>query len=381
MTKPTREREDDYPVVLTSLLIGLAGLAAVISTAAAVLRLEAMLDESAPLLEALLSAGVYVTAGWSVAALLLTATWIVRRQQQAQATRRHLLAALNGLIVSRADQPPELPPVGPVQQVPAAAEDHDWKLDRLLEELAELNANMLMTDEQLRVKRAHRQRQIADRLVESIRMAIEDGRFPTAEQLLEQLIAQVPDDPRYAEQTDRLAQARAEAEAADISRATDEAEDMMAVGRFQQAEQVAQALLAKHPSAAGAVALLDHVRRQRRTMETEQKQELYREVEKQAEARQWRKAVEAAERLIRLYPKSAEADLLAAQMATLTDNARIEQARELRDQVRDLLARKRYAEALEAARELVEKFPETQGAIDLRDQIPRLEELAAKGEQ
>jgi len=379
MVKANRATEGGYPLMLVWLLIPLAGVAAVISTAGGLIRVQSMLDESAPLLEALLGGGAYLTVGLALSALLLAVAWAIGQQHRAEATRRRMLSALNGLVISKSDEASELPVV-PAESVTQTS-DRDWRMDRLLEELAELNANVLLTDKQLEIKRAHRQGLTADRLVASIERAIAEDRFPTAEELLEQMMARVPDDPRYQEQTSRLVEARAAAEDADIRQATGDAEDMMAVGRFKQAEEIAEALLTKHPDAGGANELLDRIRSQRQTVESEQKQDLYREVETQAEARNWRMAVEAAERLIRLHPKSAEADLVAAQMATLTDNARIEQARRLRDRVRDLLSRKRYAEALSAARELVASFPETQGAIDLRDQIPRLEELAAEENQ
>ncbi|KKK89020.1 hypothetical protein LCGC14_2737320, partial [marine sediment metagenome] len=69
------------------------------------------------------------------------------------------------------------------------------------------------------------------------------------------------------------------------------------------------------------------------------------------------------------YPDSPEATHLSAQMQTLRDNARIEEVRELRDQIRDMLERRRYAEAVKVAEEVMDRYPETQAAAELRGQI------------
>jgi len=44
-----------------------------------------------------------------------------------------------------------------------------------------------------------------------------------------------------------------------------------------------------------------------------------------------------------------------------------------------MIERKRFAEALEVARQVVERYPETAVAEELRQQMPRLVERAASG--
>ena len=90
-------------------------------------------------------------------------------------------------------------------------------------------------------------------------------------------------------------------------------------------------------------------------------------------------ALAAAGELLEAYPDSPEAAEVRSTLRTLTDNARIEEVRELRDEIRDLLSRRRYAEALACARDLVRRFPTTAAAEELRSQMARLEELARSG--
>ena len=68
-------------------------------------------------------------------------------------------------------------------------------------------------------------------------------------------------------------------------------------------------------------------------------------------------------------------------METLKDNARIEEVRQLRDQIRDLIGRRRFAEAVRVSEELIRRFPDTQAANELRSQIDRLRARAAEGAQ
>ena len=63
-------------------------------------------------------------------------------------------------------------------------------------------------------------------------------------------------------------------------------------------------------------------------------------------------------------------------LPTIQDNARIEEVREIRDQIRDLINRRRYGEAVEAAEAVVRRFPDTRAAIELGRQLNRLRELA-----
>ena len=189
----------------------------------------------------------------------------------------------------------------------------------------------------------------------------------------------MPDNAQYEELNRRLIDARAEAQAEDIRTSTQRAKDLMAVTSFGEAEKVAQDLLTKHPSAPDTIALLDSVRREREAFVTEAKRRAFEEVEKHAGARRWRQALSTAKRLLEAYPNSAEAEVVAARIPAMEDNARIEEVRELRDEIRDLLERRRFAKAVRVAEVVIRQYPETKAASELREQLEKLKELARTG--
>jgi len=370
-------RSNDSPTVLVVYLVFLGVFSAVVGTVASVLRFEQGLAEQVALLSSLISAGAYLIGGWSLSGVLLAAAWLLRRQHQAGLTLRRLLAASKAAGGWPTVEAEELPVAASVAQVPVDDSAVE-KLDLVLGELKELNATMLLSEDQLKLKRARRQKAAGEDMTMEISKAIAGRQFARAERLLEQLMDLVPDMSHYNEQARTLADARQQSQAKDVEEATDRTEDFMAIGAFAQAREVAEELIDKYPAAPEAIALVDHVRREHNAILAEKRKDLYQEVDRHVLAKRWVQALSAAEKLLAEHPECPEAELVAARMDTLTENARIEQARQLRDSVRELLREKRYQEALAAARELVAEFPETQGAQDLRRQMDTLEQLAGE---
>ena len=72
--------------------------------------------------------------------------------------------------------------------------------------------------------------------------------------------------------------------------------------------------------------------------------------------------------------------VVVATPAVLAKNARIETVREMRDRITDLIKRRRYNEAAQVARDVIDGFPETQAAVELRSQLPALVSKANAGE-
>ena len=149
-------------------------------------------------------------------------------------------------------------------------------------------------------------------------------------------------------------------------------ENMMAVAQFAWAEKLAQALLATLPHSDQAEAMLETVRRESTAFRTEQQSRLFAEFQKCTESRQWLKAQAIGEQLIEKYPASEEGQTIAASMDTVAKNAHFEEARTLRDRIGDLIKRKRYAEAIEIAEDIIRRFPNTQVAKQLRLLLPDL---------
>jgi len=244
-------------------------------------------------------------------------------------------------------------------------------------QLAEIKADLMLSPEQLALKRSRHLEGIAKELSDQARTAIESGEFAQAEQFLARFENDVPGDQRCDELRQLLDRTREESLARDLKQHLQRVEDLMAVAEFGQAEEAAQTFAEAHPTCEQAVQLLERARREGEAYETQMRQKVYKEVQRLAKARQWRAALSAARKLIETCPDTHEANSVTLQMTTLEQNARIEEVRQLRDEMRDMIERRRYAEALEIAKDVMKRFPQSHFGGELKGQIARLRELAA----
>ena len=341
--------------------------------------LQAAPSSPEPAIGALLAALGWAVAGCSAAALLWSLGWLIRRQYCAAVIQQRMLRAIEAGGGPDVVHPPlALRPPGHGDGQPVDPDDHIELLQRLVSEVMEMNANVLMSQPQREAKGLRRQERLAVDLLAAFEKALAGHEFAHAEACIGQFEAELPADPRLGEMESRLSEARAAVEARDVEAETQQVDDLMAVASFDDAQLVADGLLAAYPGSQSAQALVERVRREATVFFREQRERLYGEVQRNADARRWRQALEAASQLVQAHPGSAEADAAKSMLATLEDNARIEEVRQLRDDFRDMIKRRRYAEALEIAHDVLERFPSTQAASDLRGQIGRLRELAAE---
>ena len=313
--------------------------------------------------------------GLGLACALWGLSWLVRCQFELLMTQRRVLSILTGTAVPLAP-PPALPapPRGPPPAREAPRRDEE-----LLASVRELSANLLLTPEERQIKRRRQQEEIGEGLVRDIRDATIRGDFSSAGELLRRLIAEFPADARAAELEAALSAARAAAMEEDLAKAQQRAGDLMALATFADARDVALHLASRHPDEPRAKALLESVAREEDAFVGQERRRMYAELHRHAEGRRWKSALEAARALVEKHPDSPEGKIVAAQISTLEDNARIEEVRDLRDRLHECLERRRYEEALGLAREVVRRFPGTAAAAELVQQLPRLEELAGDG--
>ncbi len=257
------------------------------------------------------------------------------------------------------------------------ADAADPKLSELLAKLNELNDNLMLTPQQRQTKRQRQTASQIEKLVAGTQQSISFGDFPEAQRQLDALGELAPEESRIDELTEQLQAARDAAEKADLEHAQRQVEDFMALGRFAEARDQARQLLQGHPDCQEARDLLARVERESQAFTTERRRRMYREIERAVNHKQWRQALVAASEFLQAFPESTESQLVEAQLETLEDNARIQTVRDHRDEIRDLIERHRYAEAVDLASRVVQHYPETQAAGELQQQLPRLRELAA----
>ena len=227
---------------------------------------------------------------------------------------------------------------------------------------------------------AQLRQEVAGHFVHEIDRLLDRGDLAGASAKLDSLTQRYGDDPRCAQLRNRLSAARASVEDGEVRRQRRRVEELMAVAAFDRAEAIAEQLAARHPNSPEAAGLQALVRREAVAFREERRARLFGEIQRFVESRRWRRALDAARRLLEDHRDCSEGRDVLGMMPTLEENAKIEEVRELRDRIRDLVRRRRFAEAADIARDLIRRFPDTQAAIQLRQQLPRLEQRAASGE-
>lgn len=359
------------PTVLVTVLLALAMICALLGVAGAVAAVLSALPGRSLQTTDVVLALASLAGGGGLAGALWALAWLCRRQYFQALQERNLLDRLASL---GSPQPPA-PTAAPASPPPQANDDE------LLRQLRELNINLLLDPVQRQLKRQFLVERHALSLAVRLEEAIQAEDLSQAQTLLEELVGISPDNPRLAELRPRFEQLSRQQRQRQLEEARRRVADVMAVGDFAQAQVLAQRLLEKQPDWPEARQLLEHVRRERQLYLGEQRSRMVRLVEREAADRHWRSALQAAREMISAFPDSAEAQSIRERLETLSENAALEEARELRDQIRGLFERHQYPQALELARDLVARFPTTAAAEDLRRQMGRLEELAASNPQ
>ncbi len=332
--------------------------------------------------EGIIAALGYLAIGVAAACSMGALAYIIRRGYDSSVLLRNIL---NRLKTGQQDQAPapaakKKPPKRPApsqQDAPGTQGVDADLLQQMAAQLAEIKTDMMLSPEQLAIKRSRQQESRAKELSDEARTAIEEGEFANAEQILDHFAEEVPGDKRCDELRELLDRTREEALARDLKEHVQRVEDLMAVADFDEAVTEAQQFAEAHPASEQATKLLERAKREGEAYETDMRQKVYKEVQRLAKARQWRAALVAARKLIETCPGTKEANTITLRMSTLEENARIEEVRQLRDEIRDMLERRRYAEAIEIAKDVIERFPQSHFAGELRGQIERLRELAA----
>lgn len=303
--------------------------------------------------------------------VLWAGAYLVRRQSRLAVLQERLLRTL-GLLLERED-------VRPGVAARAAPPMPLGGGEEVLRQLWEISDALLLSESERAEMRKHRRDRLVRQLEAQVAAAVAEGDFAAAERRVAALLDRLPGDPAGAAEREKIAAARDQSRRRELDETRRRAEDFMALGRFADAETVAAGMAEKFPDAAEAASLLEQVRRERGIYETERRTRLLREVERAAEQRQWREALRTSAAFLAAFPDGGDAEHIRSLRPTMEDNARLEEVREIRDGIRDMIARRRYAEALELARDLTTRFPDTRAAVELTQQLPRLEELAKGG--
>lgn len=381
MAAPERVWSSAAMDILGMLLTALAGVFGVAGIGGALVSLAVAGANTSPgdrLLSALLIVLVSLAAALlllALAAFLRLQMLQVRQLQYAQMSLEKLqqsivlLQETTGSIPQQliaADQPmvmtgrPDSAPAGGAQATELLAEVRD----------------LLMMTEAQRIARGQEVREKSkQQLVAGIEQHMRFGLWPQAQALLEQLRALAPADATVEALGERLAAQQQERLREAIAAAHTKIGHLMSITAWQQAEEVARQLAESFPEAPEASELAAQVKHEREAFERENLQRLFMDLKDATEHRQWKRAYQTAEELIRRYPGDKKVEKLQSDIFTLKENADAQERREQEELFKDLLKRQRYEEALAVANGVINKFPTSTAALELNKLVPKVEEL------
>jgi len=254
--------------------------------------------------------------------------------------------------------------------------DRPGRQDMVLEILMDIRDNSLLSVEERREKQIRVADEDFHEAGAEIRPLIEDGEFAKARQITEAILRKYPRDDRASELTAQVERAREQQESNDVVSCERQVDDLISISAWGRARELAQQLQLGHPDSVEARQLLLRIERHHRLFEEEQRRRMNAEVQRLVTRRRWEEALAAARTFIERFPGCEESEAVRMQVPTLEANAEIEERQRLEARIMEYVRHGRYIEAVSLARQVIEQFPDSPQAEALRAQLERLEELA-----
>jgi len=238
--------------------------------------------------------------------------------------------------------------------------------------LSEIMENTLLDDTEKAAKRQSARKHRQQTLRREIEAQIRSGKYREAHERLEEFRTRYADSDEVRKMEQELSQALREHEATEIRNVTEQVERYMGLGLWERAWETAVALAEQFPENPDASRLSETVRMEQDANRRQEEQRLYREIEHLVARKHWREALRAAEALLSNHPDSPEAKALADQMEELRRNAAILERREWEQRITEHIQTGRHREAYDLAIELMNKYPDSPQAEEIRKNLDQL---------
>ncbi|HUU09286.1 MAG TPA: hypothetical protein VM431_01955 [Phycisphaerae bacterium] len=242
--------------------------------------------------------------------------------------------------------------------------------------LSEIMENTLLDDAdkaaKMQLAKKHRQ-QALRREIEAL---IKAGKYRDAHERLDEFRTRYAERDQVADLEAQLSAALREHEQTEISHITEQVQRYMGLGLWERGMEMARALAEQFPENPEAAQLPETVRLEQGANRRQEQQRLYREIEHLVARKHWRQALRAAETLLENHADSPEANALRDQMDELRRNAAISERREWESRIADHVQTGRHREAYDLASELMEKYPDSPQAEEIRKNLDQLKARA-----
>jgi len=358
--------------VAAAFMIVVGALIAVVATVWTPIRFWELsqAETSVPVSQFVLVAA-HLFLGWGLGLLLWGAAEILRKlDEQAESAR------LSAEAIPVAD-----PTTIGAPQKPASDSGSDQQM-RLLEELIRVTRELRDIELLSEPERAARVQAEADAaahaLERDIPALLRQHNWHEARQRIARARQRFPSLPNWAALDEQVEQMRQKFETRDVEAASREIEDLISLGAWNRAATVLRDLQQRHPDSQKAAELRRRILAEQNKSAAQERARLMSQAQEASNGHDWRAAIQLVETVLEKYPDSPEANELRVQLPTLRNNVEIQIRQGMETQIRELIQQQRYAKALTAARELIERYPASPQAGVLRDQLPRLEEKAAE---
>ena len=259
----------------------------------------------------------------------------------------------------------------------SAALADSTELDELVLLIREVRDITLLNDEQRSLRLQAQGKAVLSLLQREVPVLLREHNWIEARNRVQEARERFPTFTEWDEMERQIEEMRAQVETRDIATAERQVADLTALGAWDRVAEVVKELLERHPDAPKALEMAQGLRAQRNKAEAEQRAKLMAHAQEATNNREWKNALNAATNLIQRYPKSPEAQALRIQLPTLQENAEIQIRQGMEAEIRNLVKAHRFDEALRQANELIQQYPASPQAAALREQLPRLQEKAA----
>jgi hypothetical protein len=248
----------------------------------------------------------------------------------------------------------------------------------MIDLLREISENTLLSESDRAAKRQRVGEDDRRRRLEAVEDLIRGGAWSAARRAVAELIKRYPDAPEGRQAHDRVEQAAAQAEQQDLKNTRARVEELMSISSWDRAVELAEETVGKHPTSVKARQLLDRVQRERRLFQQDQVTRLVLDIERAVDRHRYREALSLATSFVDTYPDTPQAANLRSQLEALRNNAEVEERKQLEAEIKQLVHRKRIEEALDLATKVIDTYPTSPQAKVLREQLPRLREMASQ---
>lgn len=172
---------------------------------------------------------------------------------------------------------------------------------------------------------------------------------------------------------------RSQVEQHDIEAAERQIKDLVALDAWHRVEEVLTELLQRHPDSIKAIELGHRIRAERHKALAEARARLMIQAQDAVNRRDWRTALEFTNTLIQRYPQSTEAQQLKLQLPILRANADTKARQELESRITEALKQRKYDDAMRLTREMLDNYPNSKQAEKLREMLPDIEKKVFGG--